>query len=318
MLVGRRAERAALQALVGGALNGEGGALLLTGEPGMGKTVLLDDIAARASGDVTTLRASGRESDSDLPFAVLAELLRPAEQEIDALPEPQARALRRALGLEEGDALVDGLAVGVATLGVFATLALRRPVLAIVDDLHWVDEPSRASISFVARHVSNLHIALLCAARGRELGELSGDMPRLELPRLRKRDADELLVGSARVPLDRSVRRRLLELSDGESARARRAANGALRCTASGDRRARRTHSGERRDRAHVRHARRASSRANEARAAARCCCGLRRGGGARRGLPKGRARRRRSRAGDARWARDPRRTGTSRSVTRS
>ena len=215
VLIGRKGELAGPRALVDGAVRGQGGSLLVTGEPGMGKTVLLDEIAARATGDVTTLRASGRESDSDLPFAVLAALLRPAEPEIDALPGPQARALRRALGLEEGDVLVDGLAVGVATLGVLATLALRRPVLAIVDDLQWVDEPSRAAISFVARHVSTLHIALLCAARERELAELSGDMPRLELPRLRKRDADELLAGSARVPLDRSVRRKLLELSEG-------------------------------------------------------------------------------------------------------
>ena len=277
MLVGRRAERAALQSLVEGAASGEGGALLLTGEPGMGKTVLLDKIAARATGDVTTLRASGRESDSDLPFAVLAELLRPAEREIDALPGPQARALRRALGLEEGDALVDGLAVGVATLGVFATLALRRPVLAVVDDLQWVDEPSRAAISFVARHVSNLHIALLCAARERELAELSGDMPRLELPRLRKRDADELLAGSARVPLDRSVRRKLLELSAGNPLALVELPTALSDAQLRGNRRARRADSGERRYRADVRSARRASSRGDEASTAPRCRCGPRR-----------------------------------------
>jgi hypothetical protein len=64
----------------------------------MGKTVLLDDVAARAQGDLTTLRASGRESDADLPLAVLAELLRPAMHEIDALPGPQAQALKRRSG----------------------------------------------------------------------------------------------------------------------------------------------------------------------------------------------------------------------------
>jgi DNA-binding CsgD family transcriptional regulator len=214
VLIGRKAEQAALQALVDSAVHGHGGALLVTGEPGMGKSVLLDDIAAGRA-DVTVLRASGRESDSDLPFSVLAELLRPAVRDMDALPGPQARALKRALGLEDADGLVDGLAVGVATLGVLATLALRRPVLAVVDDLQWADEPSRATISFVARRLTKLHVALLCAGREGELPEPVGDMPRLELPRLKARDAGELLAGSARVPLDRRVRRRLLDLSAG-------------------------------------------------------------------------------------------------------
>ena len=215
MLVGRRAERAALQALVEGAVRGQGGALLVTGEPGMGKTVLLDDLAARTQGEVTVLRASGSESDADLPFATLAELLRPADRAIDALPGPQAQALRQALGFEKTAGVVDGLAVGVAVLGLLATLALRKPVLAVVDDLQWVDEPSRTAGSFVARRLSKLHIALLCAGRVSEIPEAPGDMPRLELPPLRGREAGELLVGAARVPLDRAVKRKLLELSAG-------------------------------------------------------------------------------------------------------
>ena len=215
MLIGRKAELATLRALVDGAIFGHGSALLVTGDPGMGKTALLDHVAAHAANDVTALRASGRESDADLPFATLRELLRPAEREIEALPGLQARALRCALGLEEGAGLVDGLAVGVATLGVLAAVALHRPVLAVVDDLQWVDESSRTSISFVARRLSKLHIALLCAARAGELPQSAGDMPRLELSRLRAKDAGALLAGSARVPLDRGVRRRLLDVSAG-------------------------------------------------------------------------------------------------------
>jgi predicted ATPase len=214
MLVGRRAEQAALRALVDGAVRGRGGVLLVTGEPGMGKTVLLDDLAADRT-DVTTLRASGRESDADLPFSTLAELLRSAEHVIDSLPGPQARALRGALGLETAVKTVDGLAVGVATLGVLATLALRRPVVVVIDDLQWVDEPSQASLAFVARHLSRLHVALVCAVREGEIPEHASDLPELALPRLRARDAGELLRVSARVPLDRAVRRKLLELSEG-------------------------------------------------------------------------------------------------------
>jgi DNA-binding CsgD family transcriptional regulator len=216
VLIGRRSERAALRALVEGAARGEGSALLVTGEPGMGKTTLLDDAAQRALGSLTVLRASGREPEADLPFAALAELLRPAGREVDALPGPQAVTLRRALALDKQGQAVDPLAVGVATLGVLGSLALRRPVLAVVDDLQWVDEPSRAAILFAARRVARLHIALLVAAREQELPEGEAlDLPRLGLAGLRPREASELLTGSARLPLERGVRRRLLELAAG-------------------------------------------------------------------------------------------------------
>ncbi len=216
MLIGRRAERATLQALLDGATGGQGAALLVTGEPGMGKTTLLDDLAGRADG-VTTLRASGRESEADLPFAMLAELLLPAEDALDLLPAPQARTLRGALGLEAGDRVEDPLAVGVATLGVLAALAMTRTVLAVVDDLQWADEASRAAVLFAGRRVSRLHVALVLAAREGELpgSDATRDLQRLELVALRARDAGELLAGRARVPLDGAVRRRLLELSAG-------------------------------------------------------------------------------------------------------
>jgi len=214
VLIGRRGERATLQAVVDGAVRGQGAALLVTGEPGMGKTTLLLDAAERAQRDVTTLRASGREPEADLPFATLAELLRPVVGALESLPAPQARALRRALALEQADAVVDGPAVWVATLGVIATLAARNPVLVVVDDLQWVDGPSRTAILFVGRHVSTIHVAVLCAAREGELSEGHG-LPRLELAGLRDREAGELLAGATRVPLDRAVRRRLLELSEG-------------------------------------------------------------------------------------------------------
>jgi len=214
MLIGRKAERAALRALVEAAARGEGGALLVTGEPGMGKTTLLLDVVERAEGGSTTLRASGREPEADLPFATLAELLRPVVGELESLPAPQAGALRRALALEQADAVVDGLAVGVATLGVIATLAARNPLLVVVDDLQWVDGPSRTAILFVARHLSRIHVALLCAAREGELPE-GHELPRLELAALRAREAGELLAEATRVPLDRAVRRRLLEVSQG-------------------------------------------------------------------------------------------------------
>lgn len=215
MLIGRKSERATLQALVDGAVQGHGGTLLLAGEPGIGKTVLIDDAVERVEARLTILRATGREADGDLPFLVLSKLLEPAAKDVDTLPGPQARALRSALALEEGGRVVDGLAVGVATLGVLASLATRRPVLAVVDDLQWVDAPSRAAIGFVARRLSRFHVALVCAGRSGELAEVDSDLQRLELGRLRARAASELLAGSARVPLHPAVRRQLLELSAG-------------------------------------------------------------------------------------------------------
>lgn len=214
MVIGRKAERAALQALVEGAAGGQGGALLVTGEAGMGKTVLLDELADRAPVTVT-LRAAGRESERDLPFAVLSELLRPVERELDRLPRMQRRQLRSALGLEDADGPVDGLAVGVGALSALAVLAQGGPVLVVVDDLQWVDSPSRAALSFAARRLSKLHVALVCAARSDAAAEDAGDVPRLELSPLRAREAGELLAGSTRARLDPAVRRRLLGLAAG-------------------------------------------------------------------------------------------------------
>jgi DNA-binding CsgD family transcriptional regulator len=216
VLIGRKAERATLQALVDGACHGHGGALLVTGEPGLGKTALLDDTVERVRARTAVLWATGLESSAGLPFTVLAELLAPAERELDALPAPQARALRLALGVEQAAEAADSLAVGVAALGVLAALALRGPVLAVVDDLQWVDEPSRAALAFVGRRLGRLHVALVCAAREGELPDQEAwELPRLELDRLRPKEARELLAASSSRSLDRGVRRRLLELAEG-------------------------------------------------------------------------------------------------------
>jgi predicted ATPase len=101
MLYGRDQERAAIDALLEGAKLSRSGVMVLRGEPGIGKSALLEDARDRAT-DMHVLAARGVESESELPFAALHQLLRPALQHLDALPVPQAGALRSALGLAEG------------------------------------------------------------------------------------------------------------------------------------------------------------------------------------------------------------------------
>ncbi|HEX4745770.1 MAG TPA: AAA family ATPase [Gaiellaceae bacterium] len=214
MLIGRRAERESLRALLDGAARGEGGAVLLVGEAGMGKTALLDDATERVAGDFTVLRASGAESQTDLPFVGLAEMLEPVARQFDRIPAPQARMLRNALAIGPAGEAVDNLAVGVATLGLLAALGARKPVLVAVDDLQWVDEPSRASILFLARRLARLRIALVCASRPG--GHVAApELPLLELGGLKQKESRSLLEASARVALVPAVRKRLLEVAAG-------------------------------------------------------------------------------------------------------
>ena len=103
MLHGRRRERAAVSRLLASARAGEGGVLVVRGEPGIGKSALLADAAGRAAG-MRVLRAVGVEAESALAHATLRELLGPLLGGLERLPEPQARALRVAFGLAAGEA----------------------------------------------------------------------------------------------------------------------------------------------------------------------------------------------------------------------
>src|SRR6516162_2710530 len=138
MIVSRMAELARLDDLLAALARGEGGALVVHGEAGIGKTTLLEALVERSGDAVTVVRACGAETEAELAFSALADLLGPVLGQLDALPVQQAAALTGALALGPS-APGDRLAVCVAALGVLRAAARHRPVLVVVDDVQWVD-----------------------------------------------------------------------------------------------------------------------------------------------------------------------------------
>ncbi len=150
MLVGRDRERGAIERVLERARSGESATLALLGEPGIGKTALLQHAEGRARG-MQLLRARGVESQAQIPFASLLELLRPALGLLDRIPEPQALALQGALALRPARAQ-ERFAVGAATLSLLATYAEQGAVAVLVDDAQWLDGPSASLRSPCRRH----------------------------------------------------------------------------------------------------------------------------------------------------------------------
>ncbi|HEU4998581.1 MAG TPA: AAA family ATPase [Lapillicoccus sp.] len=180
MLVGREAERRVLDGLVAGARLGRSGVLVVVGEPGIGKTTLLDYVAAQA-GEMTVVRVAGAEAERDLPFGALALTLGPTLTDLDLLPHPQAAALRTALALDAG-APPDRFAVGAATLGMLTRRAEQRPLALILDDAHHLDRPSAEALVFAARRLVADPILVVAAMRDGLPSPLrAADLPELVL-----------------------------------------------------------------------------------------------------------------------------------------
>jgi DNA-binding CsgD family transcriptional regulator len=158
-LYGRARGCEAIDALLNGARVASSGCLAICGEPGIGKSALLAYAADRAT-DFHVLRASGTPAESGLPFAGLDQLLRPALSYLKALPDVQQAALAGALRLAH-KRVADRFLIGLATLSLLSELAEERPVLGLVDDLHWLDEESADTLRFVARRIGGEGIALL-------------------------------------------------------------------------------------------------------------------------------------------------------------
>src|SRR5580692_4262462 len=200
-IIGREAALAMLRGLVDPVPEASQ-ILLVTGEAGMGKTVLLADTATRArSAGLLVLSVTGRESESRLAFAGLHQLLRPVLSRTTDLPGRQAEALLGALGLAPAPGAPDPLLTGVAVLTLLSDLSERSPVLVVADDVHWLDRSSLDALAFVGSRLDADRIVLLVGARGQAppIGFDRG-FPELHLGQLSAADAGLLLDAQPRPP----------------------------------------------------------------------------------------------------------------------
>ncbi|MBA8809030.1 AAA family ATPase [Promicromonospora sukumoe] len=206
-LVGRAREIQRVDDLTRAAQAGEGGALVLRGEAGIGKSALLDRARRSASG-FRVVAVSGSEYEAELPFAALHQLCLPVLGHLDELPEPQRDALRVAFGLTTGTP--DLFRIGLAALGLFAAAARERPLLCLVDDAQWLDAASSRALAFVARRVAAEPVALVLAVRlPCAAGELD-DLPGLAVGGLSDAEARSLLAAQSHETLDEQVRDRIV------------------------------------------------------------------------------------------------------------
>jgi len=192
VLVGRAEICLRLERLLDSARQGQSAALAIIGEPGSGKTTLLQ-YAADESTDMSVLRARGFESEADIPYAGLSELLRPLLGQLDDLPEPQAAALAAALAIGPPTG-ADRFAVGAATLGLLAAAAERAPLLVLVDDVQWLDRASAEALSFAQRRLGADSVLVLLTWRlDTDVPEPLAALPMIELPGLDETAARALL-----------------------------------------------------------------------------------------------------------------------------
>lgn len=207
MTIGRIAETAQLTRLVHDARGRVSSAVIVHGEPGIGKTSLLEQVLADANGFLL-LRTRPLEAESELPFAGLFDLVRPILHRLDEIPSRQAAALSGAFALGP-PAAADRFAVGAATLSLLAAAADESPTVVFVDDAHWLDMSSRDALLFAGRRLGNEGVVLTFAMRDRDWLRASG-VATLELGGLADDDAGALVDG-AYADIDADVRSQLVD-----------------------------------------------------------------------------------------------------------
>ena len=201
-LRGRRSESAVLDRVVAALRAGEGRALVVRGEAGVGKTALLEHLI-EAAADLRVGRGIGVESEMELAYASLHQLCAPMLDRLGRLPAPQREALEIVFGLSSGPA-PDRFLVGLAVLSLMSEVAEDAPLLCVVDDAQWLDRASAQVLAFVARRLLAEPVGLVFAAR--EPGEELVGLPELEVRGLRNGDARALLRSAVRFLLDEQVR----------------------------------------------------------------------------------------------------------------
>ena len=201
-LRGRSGEVSVLTGLVAAVRAGESRVLVVRGEPGVGKTALLDYLAGQTAG-CRVVRAAGVQSEMELAFAGLHQLLAPMLDRLEQLPVPQRDALRTAFGLSAGPA-PDRFLVALAVLSLLSEVAGERPLVCVIDDQQWLDRASAQALGFAARRLAADPVGLVFAARipGEELAGL----PELAVEGLAEGDARVLLDSALTGPLDTRVR----------------------------------------------------------------------------------------------------------------
>jgi DNA-binding CsgD family transcriptional regulator len=213
-IFGRSVERTTLRELLDSARSGQGGAIVLRGDAGVGKSVLLQDVTLAAD-DFDVLRVAGVESEMNLGFAALHRLVTPLIDGMQRLPDPQRRALEATFGLS--DRRPDRFLVSLAVLTLLTNRALAQPVLCVVDDAQWIDRESLEVIGFTARRLQADRVAVLLAMRDTvgENPDAPEALPSLHIDGLRAADARELLATLAIGPLSERAASRIVAETGG-------------------------------------------------------------------------------------------------------
>ena len=201
-LAGRRDELSVLAGLIDAVHEGESGVLVVRGEPGVGKTTLLEHVAGQEH-SCQVARAAGVQSEMELAFAGLHQLCAPMLGRAERLPLPQQDALRTAFGLVAGPP-PDRFIVGLAALNLLSEVASEHPLICLIDDEQWLDQASAQALGFTARRLGAEPIGLVFATR--EPGAELAGLPELEVDGLPEDEARALLDSVLAGPLDAQVR----------------------------------------------------------------------------------------------------------------
>ena len=205
-MVGRETERRMLVGLLDSARVGKGGVFVLHGEPGVGKTALLE-YAVEVGQEFRIAPTHGVEVEMEFPYAAVQQLSSPFLELMERLPPPQSDALGVAFGFSAGPP-PNPFLVGLAVLGLLSEAAEERPLLCYVDDAQWLDRASARALAFVARRLLAEKVALLFATR--ERGDMLAGLPELHVKPLGHRDARALLESALTVRLDERVLDRIV------------------------------------------------------------------------------------------------------------